>query len=264
MIAVRSLRLVNIFTVVIAASVAVALALFLWRLADLFAAPSVSPQAPVLHQPVDIGPAIAFAPFGQVDGASAQPTMLALQLRGVIQANRAGASAALIAPPGGVPFAYGVGQAVPGGATIEAIAFDRILLRVNGRLERLDLPRPSGTSAQPANGPPPAPSGTAVPTTGPSDAAPPPQIFVPAAAGSLLDILGASPSGAGYRVGDQPPAAARLAGLQPGDVVDRINGQPASTAAADRQLIASAMAAGTARLDVVRAGKRISLSIPLP
>ena len=78
---------------------------------------------------------------------------------------------------GGQPLSYAVGQAVPGGATIEEIALDRVLLRVNGRLERLDLPRVSAAGAAPAAAQPVAAAPvTSVPANGPSDGSGPQQM----------------------------------------------------------------------------------------
>lgn len=266
-------RAADIFTGLVVASVAVALAGLTWHI--LGAGPADPPAATTAAAPavaVDINPVLALAPFGRPDASSAQPTTLAIQLRGVILADRPSASSALIAPVGGRPVAYGVGQAVPGGATIEEIAFNRVLLRVNGRLERLDLPRVSaGGEALAAAPAMPSPPG-AVPASGPSDGsgpqpmqaiAPPPAAPTGAEASSLLDGLGAAPVGGAYRIGADPSPAARKAGLLPGDVIERINGLPATAVTADRQLMAQVMAAGPAQIDVLRGGKRVSFSFSL-
>jgi len=262
-------RAADIFTGLVVASVAIALAGLTWHV--LGAGPAESPVATgaaPASPPADIEPVLALAPFGRPDASSAQPTSLALQLRGVILADPPSASTALIAPPGGRPAAYAVGQPIAG-ATIEEIAFNRVLLRVNGRLERLDLPRVSAAGEAPATPPPPPPGG--VPPSGPSDgsgaqpmqAIAPPPAATGADASSLLDGLGAAPVGGAYRIGAEPSAAARKAGLLPGDVIERINGLPATAVASDRQLIAQVMAAGPAQIDVLRGGKRISFSFAL-
>ncbi len=267
-------RAADIFTALVIASVAVSLGITTWHLFGASTArPATASVAAVQGGPVDIAPALALAPFGQPDASSAPPTSLALQLRGIVLADPASASSALIAPTGGQPVAYVVGQSVPGGATIEAIAFDKVLLRTNGRLERLDLPRISANGQAPAAAVPPPPPG-AVPTTGPSDGSgsQPLQAFAPgssspgAPAGgplSLLDRLGAAPVGGAYRVGTSPSPEARDAGLLPGDVIERINGMPATAVAADRQLLAQIMAAGPAQVEVMRGGKRVTFSFAL-
>lgn len=268
-------RAADIFTGLVVASVAVALAGLTWHIfgagpAD--PAPATTATTPAGAAP-DINPALSLAPFGRPDASSAQPTSLALQLRGVLLTDPPSASTALIGPPGGRPVAYGIGASV-GGATIEDIAFNRVLLRVNGRLERLDLPRLSQGGEAPAAAPtvtaPPPPN--TVPATGPSDGSgaqpmqaitPPPAAATGANAASLLDGLGAAPVGGAYRIGAEPSAAARKAGLLPGDVIERINGLPATAVTADRQLMAQVMAGGPAQIDVTRAGKRISFSFAL-
>lgn len=267
-------RAADIFTALVIASVAVSLGVTTWHLFGAGTArPATAPVAVASGGPVDIAPALSLAPFGRPDASSAPPTSLALQLRGIILADPASASSALIAPTGGQPVAYVVGQSVPGGATVEAIAFDKVLLRTNGRLERLDLPRISANGQAPAAAAPPPPSGAA-PTTGPSDGSgsQPLQAFAPgspppgAPAGgplSLLDRLGAAPVGGAYRVGTSPSPEARDAGLLPGDVIERINGMPATAVAADRQLLAQIMAAGPAQVEVVRGGKRVTFSFAL-
>ena len=167
-------RAADIFTGLVVASVAVALAGLTWRLVGARPADAPPPAAgqPAAPAPAaDISPALALSPFGRPDASSAQPTSLALALRGVVLAYPRSASSALIAPAGGQPISYAVGQVVPGGATIEEIAFDRVLLRVNGRLERLDLPRISAAGTAPVAAAPavsPSPVAT-VPPTGPSD-----------------------------------------------------------------------------------------------
>jgi general secretion pathway protein C len=263
-------RAADIFTGLVIASVAVALAGLTWRIMGARPAdtpPPAAGAAPVPAPPADVSAALALSPFGRPDAGSAQPTGLALVLRGVVLADPRSASSALIAPAGGQPVSYAVGQAVPGGATIEEIALDRVLLRVNGRLERLDLPRVSAAGAAPATAQPVA----SVPASGPSDGsgpqpmqaiAPPPAPAANPGPLSLLQNLGAAPAGGAYRIGAEPSPEARRAGLLPGDVIDRINGLPATAVAADRQLLAQAMAA-PAQIDVLRGGKRISFSFAL-
>lgn len=272
-------RAADIFTGLVIVSVAVALGGLTWRLVGARSAQTPPPAAgavPPAPAP-DISAALALAPFGQADGSSAPATSLALVLRGVILAVPASASTALIAPSGGQPVSYAVGAALPGGATIEQIALDRVLIRVNGRLERLDLPRISAGGVAPAQPPasiaPAVAPGGMVPATGPSDGSGPQpmQAITPSAppappgadAASLLDGLGAAPVGGAYRIGADPSPAARKAGLLPGDVIERINGMPATAIASDRQLMASAMAGGAAQVDVLRGGKRISFSFSL-
>lgn len=266
----RAARAADIFTGLVVASVGLALAGLTWRIAGARPAATPPPAAspPIAAPAADITAALALAPFGRPDASSAQPTSLALVLRGVILASPASASTALIAPNGGQPVAYAIGAAVPGGATLEDIAMSGVLLRVNGRLERLDLPRMSANGSAPL--PVAAPSASV--QSGPSDGSVPPPMQAIAAPPppatesgplALLGKLGAAPEGGAYRVGADPSPEARRAGLLAGDVIERINGMPATAVVSDRQLIAQAMAAGPAQIDVLRGGKRISFSFAL-
>jgi len=254
----RANQAIAIFTMLVALSVAVALAAFVWHLTDLFGTPEQGQVTAVTRaQNLDVGPAIALAPFGQADSRFAPPTTMALQLRGVLLTVPRGRSTALIAPPGGVPVAYAIGQPVPGGGTIEDIGVDRVLLRVNGRIERLDLPRVSTATASPS------PSGarqiqplgtamfTSVPTTAP-----------PRPIAALFETIPAMPAQGGYRVGAPLSPNARQAGLQPGDLIERINGMPANNLTADRTQLAALLASGYAQVGVLRGERRLSLSFP--
>lgn len=264
-------RAADIFTGLVVASVAVALAVLTWRLAGARAAERPSPAAGrAVALPADIAPILAMAPFGTADRSSAQPTTLALVLRGIVLADPASASQALIAPVGGRPASYSVGQAVPGGATIEEISLSRVLLRMNGRLERLDLPRIGAADAAPSAQAGSAAQTGAVLSTLPSDGSVPQPLALPPAAPvgdlgplALLGRLGAAPDGGVYKVGAEPSVEARRAGLMPGDIIERVNGLPATAVVNDRQLIAQALAAGPAQIDVLRGGRRISFSFAL-
>jgi len=271
-------RGVDIFTLLVVASVGVALAGLTWRLMEAASLPtpdSSSPPSPPSVAP-NIDAALALAPFGRINGDAAPPTSLALQLRGVVLAFPRAVSSALIAAPGAPAFSYGTGQSVPGGAMVEEIGLDHVLLRVNGRLERLELQHVSAASAAPA---PPAaavtPAGGGAPPAAPDGggAAQPAQAFAPSDApgmpvaaampSGLLESLGAIASPEGYRVGVEPSPDARRAGLEPGDVIERINGFPANAMTANRQLVAVAMASGAVQVDVRRNGRRFSFSFPL-
>lgn len=77
--------------------------------------------------------------------ADAPETRLNLKLRGILAANEATFSRAIIAS-GNQDKVYSVGDTLPGGASVEAVLADRVLLRRAGRLETLRLPRESADS----------------------------------------------------------------------------------------------------------------------
>lgn len=258
----RAALAVDVFTGLVIISVALALAGLTWRLlgdagSTLPTAIDSGPVAP----PPDVAPLLALAPFGRVSAAQAPATGLGIQLRGIVLAHPRAASTALISTAGGQPRPFAVGQMPAGGGVIEEIAVDHVLLRVNGRLEMLAFPKFSaaqvGGAPSPAVAVAPSAGGAALPPA-PAPIAPPPP-----APQALLDSLGASPSHAGYVVGPSPSTAMRRAGLQPGDVIEKINGTLVGNAERDRQLLNSSALSGGARIDVLRDGKRISFSIPL-
>lgn len=72
----------------------------------------------------------------------APETRLNLTLRGILAADEPSLSRAIISS-GSDDKVYAVGAALPGGASVEAVLADRVLLRRAGRLETLRLPRES-------------------------------------------------------------------------------------------------------------------------
>lgn len=77
--------------------------------------------------------------------ASAQPvvvpeTRLNLKLRGVFASNDNNAARAIIADSRGEEDSYRIGSSVPGGAILNEIYPDRVILEHNGQLETLKLP----------------------------------------------------------------------------------------------------------------------------
>ncbi len=254
----RLARVADIFTVLVIASVAIALGLFVWRLFDAFSSPSpeASSESVSPRTSGGIGAILALAPFGKSDGSSAPQSSLALQLRGILLTNPKSSSTAMIAPPNGAPAAYAIGQPVPGGAIVEDIAIDRVLIRNNGRLERLDLPRVSTASASPA----PSGFGQSSPAIVPLSAIG--LAMAPAGIG-LFEAVPASPAPGGYRVGTPLSPRAQAAGLQPGDLIERVNGLVPDALTADRGALAAILASGSAELTVSRGGRRLSLPYSL-
>ena len=221
----------RIFTGCVVASVALSLGQLTWHLlARASTSPSKQPAQRPVPSPADISAMLALAPFGRPDPSSAQPTSLALILRGIVLANAQSDSLALIAPAGGRPVSYRIGQSVPGGATLEAITLGTVLLRVNGRLERLDLPRLSAAGEATAASPI-----AAAPANAPPAGSPPPAASLAPAGPSpvaLLGKLGATPDGGAYRASADPTPEQRHIGLLPAELVEHIDGL-AATAVVD-------------------------------
>lgn len=69
----------------------------------------------------------------------------------------------------------------------------------------------------------------------------------------------------GYEVGgDVSNVALQRAGLQQGDVILSVNGQPVGDVANDRALINEAVDAGRVRVEVQRGSRRFYLTVPIP
>ena len=82
----------------------------------------------------------------------------------------------------------------------------------------------------------------------------------PAAA---LQSAGVSATSEGYRLGPDAPAQLLRAGLRPGDLIRSLNGRPVADLASDRQMFERAAAAGSARVELVRDGRTLTLTFPL-
>ena len=80
------------------------------------------------------------APPPKIDVASAPETRLNLKLRGVFSSNDKTIARAIISDPRGDDDSYAIGDQVPGGAILNDILEDRVILERNGQLEILKLP----------------------------------------------------------------------------------------------------------------------------
>lgn len=162
--------------------------------------------------------------------ADAPETRLNLKLRGVLASNDPALSRAVISS-GSDEKVYSIGAAVPGGATLEAVLADRVILRRAGRLETLRLPREgvdgsisyAETGMEPAEAEREPDSGIAQMREEIMDD--------PTRLAELLRYSPVLEGGTirGYRVypGRDRASFAQL-GLQPGDIVTAINGTPLS------------------------------------
>jgi general secretion pathway protein C len=262
MIRVDGNRIVDALALAIIVSVALVAAPVTWRVLgrdDGRRAVSAAVAAPVAP-PIDLGPLKHFAPFGHlasVVGVTGDPTALGLQLRGVLLARPAAASIALISAANGPAKGFGVGATLPGGAILDAVEFDLVVLRVNGQIETLALSVKPGAATPPTAGAPP-PVGVAI-AVGPIEQYRA-RVQDPL---TLLGSLGATAGPDGYRIGASPSDDLRRAGLQPGDIVEKVNGEAVGDPVHDRKLFNDAVVAGRIRVDVIRDGKHLALSFPL-
>lgn len=260
----------NLFTGAMVVSVAVALAGLTWRIAGHAGTGAITVPSGTSGPAItpDIGAAVALAPFGKPSVSEAgQATGLPLELKGVIAAGPGDLSSAFISVSGQPAKAYKVGDNI-NGATIQSILRDRVILANGGRNEFLAFPDPTLTPEQrqaAAQGQPaPAPAN---PVTAPAGAppirtvpgAPPPPAGPPqATVASILQRFDASPVQGGYRIGDNGPP-----GMVAGDVIQSVNGTSLSDPAAAQGAFAAAQASGSAQIQVLRDGKRLTLTVPL-
>ncbi|UYY59642.1 type II secretion system protein N [Sphingomonas sp. S2-65] len=249
--------LLDILTGAVVVSVAFALAGLTWRIAGHAGTGAIMVPAGRAGPAVapDIAPALALAPFGKASSTqAAQATSLPLELKGVVAAVPTSLSTAFIAVSGQPAVAFHVGEAV-NGATIEAILRDRVILSSGGRSEFLAFPDPTlspeqraaAAAAQPAQAPAAGGAVTPVPSAPPA-----------AGTAALLQRFDASPVSGGYRIGDNGPP-----GMVPGDVIQSVNGTSLSDQTAANAAFAAAQASGSAQIQILRDGKRLTLTVPL-
>jgi general secretion pathway protein C len=224
---------------------------------------------------------------------SAPATQLQLQLRGTLAEADPRSGMAVIADPTSGERAYRVGDALPGGATLDGVYPDRVILLHEGVQETLGLPydqpgapqAPLPTTPNTArNTAPGAAQSASAPTAAQMPVATP--VFVaPQMAQGAVDFsriqqqLGVSdPSDLMRQINAQPvmengrmagvrltggPNAALIAqlGLQPTDVVTSINNVPLDSMGRATQVVDSLKNANRVTVTVNRDGKPVTLSV---
>lgn len=215
------------------------------------------PAAPELPAaPANI--AATFDPFFRLSGAGAGPvvvTELNLKLFGTRADQATGRGSAIIGLPDGSQQSFAVGDQILPGVTLTAVSFDGITIARGGAAEQLFLDQstpaqtvsavPTGSSAAIA---PPAPQGQATAAALVAGTQLSPRIAEGAVTGVTLQ-----PTGDG--------AAFRAAGLQPGDVLVSVNGQPIRDAADAQRFGQIIQQDGGAGIEVERGGARVALRV---
>ena len=257
---------VDLFTGAVILSVAVALAGLSWRIAGDSGLPARAPVAaePPPPAPVDLSAIAATSPFGTAVAAPADAAARGLTLRAILFARPASASSASISAGDAPAMLLHIGDPAPGGAIVDNIAIDHVVLRTGSGLQTLAFPKPGAPAAESGGAAPPyigLPTPSA-PTPIPSAplSLPPPRFTNNPAA--FLDGIGATATDGGYRIGTNAPPALRQAGLQPGDVVQTVNGSPVGNADRDRALFAAAASGAPLSVELLRNGRRIAVSLP--
>jgi len=202
----------------------------------------------------------AEAPAAIVEQEDAPDTQLSLELRGTITASDEQRALAIIAERGGAERVYFIGDAVPGGASLHAVHFDRVLLRRGGRLEALRLPRSDDSTAARRAAAAQSRAAASRPTAQPAGAASVREVIQQSAAG-LTEIIRPQPvfkdgRQQGYRVypGRQRQQFAQL-GLRPGDLITQINGMALDDPARGMEIFRSLADATSVTVTVDRNGE---------
>lgn len=250
----------------------------IWHLAgesgQIIPASAAAPDEPATR--TDLGPLLAFAPFGQDDMPVPEPqvtggTDLGLTLLGVTIGNPVSASRAIIAG-GGTPVAsYPIGARITADVDLAEVNADHVVLRVDGQLETLFFTkRPQAAAPDATNDPRnTAPAAQPPAATPPDPASPLEQMIaryrqaLEADAAGLLEGLGLTPAEGGYQVGDNPAPELAQAGFLPGDVITLVNGQRVGDIDADQQHFDDVVASGQLRVELQRDGQAIAMSFLL-
>jgi general secretion pathway protein C len=269
-----------------------------WLVVDAATAPPPATPPPAVAPPparADAGALERWHLFGNAAPggdprtlASAPDTDLELELRGVFAGDDPKLGHAIIADAGGDERGYAVGAELPGGALLDAVYADRVILTRGGVRETLRLSQrePSGAAPAPMHtarntnlggAPAPLPGATAAATPFVNSViAPMPGVDWNAATTKLgvdpaqlarqVNALPVIEQGrfVGVRLvaGADVPLLARL-GLRPDDVVTAVNGIPLDSPARAQQVASSLVGAQSATVTVRRGGKSQNLSVSL-
>ena len=192
-----------------------------------------------------------FDPFFR-GGAATGPavvTSLAIKLFGVRVDQAMGRGSAIIATPDGVQSSYAVGDEIMPGVKLKAVTVEGVTIDRGGVDEQVFLDQSvAAPVAQP--GVAPAAPVVAAPAAGTALAS---EIgFVPRTEKGQVTGFVVSPKGSG--------TAFRAAGLQEGDILTAINGQPIRKAEDVAPAIGVTQPSGTIMISVERSGKAITLS----
>jgi len=256
--------------------------LLAWLLADLtwalipqraVATTAYLPPPSAMHMnSVDAGRIADRHLFGvaSITGGSqnAPDTTLALTLHGIVAGRGPVDSRALIVANGDEE-PYAIGASLPGGAVIQAIYPDRVLLERGGNVEALRLPKedtggmgPTGAGLVPAPGMPP-------PLQAENQQAQPQSLAqlrqeISNNPERLMDAVRAMPvmeqgKLTGYRIYPAGnPSMFNQMGLKPGDVVTSVNGIPLTDPAQSMRILASVKTADQVSITLLRNGQSMT------
>jgi general secretion pathway protein C len=188
--------------------------------------------------------------------SDAPKTSMPLVLTGIIAARDPKDGLAILGENASGAKVYAVGDNVPGGARVQSVYEDRVLLMRDGHLESLTLPRQYSTGGRP--------SMAAAPAENPLDRM---RRVLNDQPGLIADVMRPQPVFAdgkqrGYRVypGPNRQAFMRL-GLRPGDLVTGINGTPLDDPTRGQEIFRTLGSSSEARVTVMRNGRQQDLTL---
>jgi general secretion pathway protein C len=207
------------------------------------------------------------APARPVAPVDAPDTHLKLVLHGAFSSGDEAFSRAIIADPRGKEEMYAIGDKLPGNAELREIHADRVILLRGGRYETLRLPQDEKSSGGTRASRRPSPAATASPAQ---------------RLGSLRQTLKDNPkslyglvrttpktSAEGNMIGytlqpGRDPQLFEQMGLQPGDVVTRINDIGLDNLSNGMRALKSAQSGETVSMTVMRGDQEETLSFNVP
>jgi general secretion pathway protein C len=196
----------------------------------------------------------------------APKTSLRLALKGVFTSEQPGASGAIVEEIGKKTDYYGIGDTLPGNATLEEVYTDRILLRRNGRLETLAFEEKKSTKGQ-----------SRIAKVEPkktesrkkNEKVETPQQFMNEATARLredpaaaLGSVGLKASNEGYVYQGGNPMLSGL-NMKKGDVIRSVNGHNLGDIQQDKELMNSLYEQGSLEVEVMRDGASFYINYPL-
>jgi general secretion pathway protein C len=269
-------RLPQIVTWILAVAIGIQAALIVRDLLPQSAPAAVAagpttPSMPSARAPqsVDVQSIINAHMFGvaapesptDTDPSDAPETRMSLVLAGTIASSDPKGGLGIIGETAATAKVYKVGDSIVGGARLNAVYDDRVILERAGQLEALLLPREyrGGAGANPAALPP-RPIASAPAGAG-AEVADRVRRLIAQDPGSVSEIMRPQPvftngQQRGYRVfpGRNRQQFARL-GLRPGDLVMSINGTPLDDPQRGMEIFRSISSADQVRVTVERNGK---------
>lgn len=198
----------------------------------------------------------------------APKTSLRLALKGVFTSEQPGASGAIVEEIGRKTDYYGIGDTLPGNATLEEVYNDRILLKRNGRLETLAFEEKllGKSQSRIAKVEPVKPK--ADPKERVTRVETPKQFMQEATERlredpvSALGSVGLKASSEGYVYQGGNPMLTGL-NMKKGDVIRSVNGHSLGDIQQDKELMNSLYEQGSLEVEVMRDGASFYINYPL-